>query len=67
MPTPYTHKKLEDVKDSAPEFGLDEGMEARFAKNDLDAEQTGVSHHRLEPANGSRSATSTRTPRRSTW
>jgi mannose-6-phosphate isomerase-like protein (cupin superfamily) len=47
MPAPYTHKKLEDVKDSAPEFGLDEGMEARFAKNDLDAEQTGVSHHRL--------------------
>jgi mannose-6-phosphate isomerase-like protein (cupin superfamily) len=47
MPTPYTHKKLEDVKDSAPEFGIDEGMEARFAKNDLDAEQTGVSHHRL--------------------
>jgi mannose-6-phosphate isomerase-like protein (cupin superfamily) len=47
MPTAYTHKKLEDVKDSAPEFGLDEGMEARFAKNDLDAEQTGVSHHRL--------------------
>jgi mannose-6-phosphate isomerase-like protein (cupin superfamily) len=47
MPTPYTHKKLEDVKDSAPEFGIDEGMEARFAKKDLDAEQTGVSHHRL--------------------
>jgi mannose-6-phosphate isomerase-like protein (cupin superfamily) len=47
MSTPYTHKKLEDVKDSAPEFGIDEGMEARFAKKDLDAEQTGVSHHRL--------------------
>jgi mannose-6-phosphate isomerase-like protein (cupin superfamily) len=48
MSLPFTHKKLKDVKDSAPEFGVDDGMEARFAKKDLDAEQTGVSHHRLE-------------------
>lgn len=48
MSLPFTHKKLKDVKDSAPEFGVDDGMEARFAKGDLDAEQTGVSHHRLE-------------------
>jgi mannose-6-phosphate isomerase-like protein (cupin superfamily) len=47
MSTPYTHKKLTDVKDSAPEFGLGDSQEARFAKNDLDAEDTGVSHHRL--------------------
>jgi mannose-6-phosphate isomerase-like protein (cupin superfamily) len=47
MRLPFTHKKLTDVKDSAPEFGVDDGMEARFAKGDLDAEQTGVSHHRL--------------------
>jgi mannose-6-phosphate isomerase-like protein (cupin superfamily) len=47
MATPFTHKKLTDVKDSAPEFGVDEGMEARFAKEDLETEQTGVSHHRL--------------------
>ena len=49
MPTPYTHKKLTEVKDSAPEFGLDEIQEARFAKDALDAEDTGVSHHRLKP------------------
>ncbi|MBA3864839.1 MAG: hypothetical protein H0X42_00585 [Solirubrobacterales bacterium] len=49
MATPHTHKKLTDVKDSAPEFGLEENGEARFAKYDLDAEQTGVSHHRLKP------------------
>jgi mannose-6-phosphate isomerase-like protein (cupin superfamily) len=47
MPSPFTHKKLNEVKDSAPEFGVGDGMEARFAKDDLDAEQTGVSHHRL--------------------
>ncbi len=48
MPAPYTHKKLTEVKDSAPEFGLGDDQEARFAKNDLDAEDTGVSHHRLK-------------------
>jgi mannose-6-phosphate isomerase-like protein (cupin superfamily) len=49
MPTPYTQKRLTDVKDSAPEFGLDGVQEARFAKDDLDAEQTGISHLRLKP------------------
>lgn len=48
MPGPYTHKKLTEVKDSAPDFGLGDNQEARFAKNDLDAEDTGVSHHRLK-------------------
>lgn len=49
MPAPYTHKKLTDVKDSAEEFGLGDAMEARFAKDDLDAEDTGFSYHRLKP------------------
>jgi mannose-6-phosphate isomerase-like protein (cupin superfamily) len=49
MTTPFTRKKLTDVKDSAPEFGLDEVQEARFAKDDLEAEDTGISHHRLKP------------------
>ena len=31
MATPYTLKKLTDVKDSAPEFGLGDIQEARFA------------------------------------
>jgi mannose-6-phosphate isomerase-like protein (cupin superfamily) len=49
MRNPFTHKKLEEVKDSAPEFGLSEDMEARFAKNDLETEETGFSFHRLKP------------------
>ncbi|HYJ21394.1 MAG TPA: cupin domain-containing protein [Solirubrobacterales bacterium] len=49
MHLPFTHKKLTDVKDSAPEFGLDEVQEARFANKDLDAEKTGLSHYRLKP------------------
>jgi mannose-6-phosphate isomerase-like protein (cupin superfamily) len=49
MAAPYTHKKLTDVKDSAPEFGMEDVQEARFAKGDLDAENTGISHHRLKP------------------
>lgn len=49
MPDAYTHIKLTDVKDSAPEFGMGDIQEARFAKGDLNAERTGVSHHRLKP------------------
>ncbi len=49
MATPYTRKKLTEVKDSAPEFGMDDVQEARFAKKDLEAEATGVSHLRLKP------------------
>jgi mannose-6-phosphate isomerase-like protein (cupin superfamily) len=41
--------RLTDVKDSAPEFGMGDLQEARFAKDDLDAADTGVSHHRLKP------------------
>jgi mannose-6-phosphate isomerase-like protein (cupin superfamily) len=48
MPAPYTLKKLTDVEDSAVKFGFEEIQEVRFAKNDLEAEQTGVSHHRLK-------------------
>jgi mannose-6-phosphate isomerase-like protein (cupin superfamily) len=49
MADAYTHKKLKDVKDSAVDFGVGDDMEARFATEDLDAEDTGFSHHRLEP------------------
>ena len=44
----YTHKKQTDVKDSAPEFGFGEISEARFATDDLDATDTGVSHYNLK-------------------
>lgn len=49
MPSPFTHKKLTDVKDSAPEFGFEDVQEARFANEDLEAEETGVAHLRLKP------------------
>ncbi len=49
MATPYTLKKLTDVKDSAAGFGIGDIQEARFAGDDLDSESTGVSHHRLNP------------------
>ncbi|HVY97718.1 MAG TPA: cupin domain-containing protein [Solirubrobacterales bacterium] len=49
MRLPFTHKKLTDVKDSAAEFGYGEAQEARFARGELDAEETGVSHIRLKP------------------
>jgi len=48
MADPYTLKKLTDVEDSAPGFGLGEIQEARFAHDDLEAQDTGVSHHRLK-------------------
>jgi mannose-6-phosphate isomerase-like protein (cupin superfamily) len=49
MPSPFTHTKLLDVKDSAAEFGYGDTQEARFAQRDLDAEETGISHLRLKP------------------
>jgi mannose-6-phosphate isomerase-like protein (cupin superfamily) len=49
MADPYTHKQLTEVKDSAVEFGFSEIAEARFAKDDLDAERTGISHLKLKP------------------
>lgn len=49
MAASYTLKQLTDVADSAPRFGYQDNQEARFATGDLEAEQTGVSHHRVKP------------------
>jgi mannose-6-phosphate isomerase-like protein (cupin superfamily) len=49
MASPYTHKNLSEVKDSAPEFGFDELQEAHFAHGELDAEHTGLSLLRVKP------------------
>lgn len=49
MSAPFTRTRLTDVKDSAPEFGFGDIQEARFARGDLEAERTGVSHQRLKP------------------
>jgi mannose-6-phosphate isomerase-like protein (cupin superfamily) len=40
---------LSEVKDAAPGFGADEFQEARFAREDLEAEQTGLSHIKVKP------------------
>ena len=45
----FTLKNLAEVDDSAPKFGYAEVQEARFAKDELDAEQTGVSYQRVKP------------------
>ena len=50
MTTPYTHKNLTEIEDSAAKFGYGEIQEARFAKRALDTEQTGVSYYSLRPA-----------------
>jgi mannose-6-phosphate isomerase-like protein (cupin superfamily) len=47
MSTPYTCKNLTEVEDWAPKFGVSEIGEARFAREELDAEDTGVTFHRL--------------------
>jgi mannose-6-phosphate isomerase-like protein (cupin superfamily) len=54
MTPSYTRKKLTEVEDSAPKFGLGENQQARFATRDLETEDTGVSLHRLD--SGRRSA-----------
>jgi mannose-6-phosphate isomerase-like protein (cupin superfamily) len=45
----YTLKNLREVDDSAPKFGYGELQEARFARTDLDAEQTGFAFMRVKP------------------
>jgi len=49
MTASYTLKRLSEVEDSAPKFGFAEHQESRFANADLEAEQTGVSFHRVKP------------------
>lgn len=46
----YTHKNLEsDVEDSALKFGMSDVLEARFARDVLEATQFGLSLQRLKP------------------
>jgi mannose-6-phosphate isomerase-like protein (cupin superfamily) len=46
----YTLKNLkEDVDDSAVQFGLSPSLEARFARDPLELENSGVSYLRLAP------------------
>jgi mannose-6-phosphate isomerase-like protein (cupin superfamily) len=43
----YTLKNLKDVEDMAPKFDMSPGLEGRFARDELDAEQSGISYQRL--------------------
>lgn len=45
----YTHLNLNDVENQAPNFGMPEEMEARFASGALGLEQAGVGLLRLQP------------------
>jgi len=48
--TDFTIKNLKgDIDDSAPKFGLAPDVEARFAREDIDAEKLGLSYQHLEP------------------
>jgi mannose-6-phosphate isomerase-like protein (cupin superfamily) len=45
----YTIKNLREVEDSAPKFGFGERQEARFAREDVEAQDTGLSFHVVKP------------------
>jgi uncharacterized cupin superfamily protein len=49
MSSDYTHLNLLDVEDAAPAIGTAPAHEVRFAQRALDAQDTGVTHHRLRP------------------
>jgi mannose-6-phosphate isomerase-like protein (cupin superfamily) len=46
---PFTHKSLAEVEDAAEKFGLGDRQEARFANEELETRQTGLSFHRVKP------------------
>ena len=48
--TNYAKRNLRDVEDSAVKFGLSETQEARFARSDLGAEQTGMNYLTVKPS-----------------
>jgi mannose-6-phosphate isomerase-like protein (cupin superfamily) len=47
--TAYTVVNLKEVEDSAPKFGYAPNMEARFATEELELENSGISYQRLTP------------------
>jgi len=47
--TGFTIVNLDSVEDQAPKHGISDMGEARFARQALDARDTGVSHQRLRP------------------
>ena len=49
MPSGHTLLNLAEVEDAAPANGFGARWEARVAREDLHAEQTGLTHFRLRP------------------
>jgi uncharacterized cupin superfamily protein len=45
----YTKKNLRDVQNQAPNFGMPDEMDARFARTDIEAETLGLSIMKLDP------------------
>ena len=45
----YTIRNLKDVEDAAPKFGMSPALGARFAREELGLERSGVSYQRLAP------------------
>jgi mannose-6-phosphate isomerase-like protein (cupin superfamily) len=45
----YTIKNLKEIEDQAPKFGLSPDLEARFAREPLEFENSGISYQRLGP------------------
>jgi mannose-6-phosphate isomerase-like protein (cupin superfamily) len=48
LPRHYTHHNLSDSRDLAADFGFSHVGEARFPSDDLNTEETGLSHQRLK-------------------
>lgn len=46
----YTKRNVREIEDSAVKFGLSEHQEARFARSELGAVATGLTHIKLKPA-----------------
>ena len=45
----YTKQNLIDVENQAPNFGMPDGLEARFARRSIDGQELGLSLFRLGP------------------
>ena len=45
----FTHKRLSELENVAPKFGMPEGMEARFPRRELGLETVGIGHLKLGP------------------
>ena len=67
MTATYTIKNLRTVEDSAPQFGLSDFQEARFAFEALEASDTGSASTRSSRTAASPSGIATSRPRRCTW